>query len=266
MTHYKIILAGDTGTGKTSQFETMPGRRYAHVFDPAAHSTLRLADDQYENFFPEDGDLNLLPQTAIKGGKRLSDGAASPKGPQVYLRWAKRMNELHASGFFNQVDSFMLDSATLLGLHLMERQRWLGDKQGREDERQDHRMAGETMINALWSIFSLPCHVLVTMHTKYVETKVGETKTGAMHNRLTVPGGSQLMLPRFVSACWYTEVVEDRKTGRASYQVMTRAQPRWPHVRTPRAWGHLPLWHNVTIEDWARPQDFGLGRLINDHT
>lgn len=67
----------------------------------------------------------------------------------------------------------MLDSATLLGLALMARQRWLGDKSGREDERQDHRQAGDTMVEALWTIMTLPCHVLVTMHTKYAEVKVG---------------------------------------------------------------------------------------------
>lgn len=261
MTYHRVVLAGDTGTGKTAQFETFPGRRYAHIFDPAAHATVRLAEGEYENFFPAADDLSLYPQTAIKGSKRLSDGGiANPKGPQVYLQWATRFNELLKAGFFNDVDSFMLDSATLLGMHLMERQRWLGDKQGREDERQDHRMAGETMINALWAVFNLPCHVLVTMHTKPVETKIGEVKTGATHNRLTVPGGAQLCLPRFTSALWYTQVVEDRAKG-PRYQALTRPQTRWPHVRTPRGWD-VPLWADLTIEDWSRPQDFGIGRLM----
>lgn len=259
---YRVLLAGDTGTGKTSQFLTMPKPRYAHIFDPAAHTTLGEHDAETTQFFPEGEDLDLMPRTAIKAGKRQRDGKPSAKGPMVYLRWAETFAQELAEGRFNGLGSFMLDSATLMGLHLMERQRWLGDKQGREDERQDHKLAGDTMINALWAVFSLPCHVLVTMHTKYQEVRVGDTKTGELRNRLTVPGGSQLMLPRYTSACWYTSIVEEPKTKKARYVAMTRPQPRWPHVRSPRGWGDLKLYHDLTIEDWDCPERYGIGALI----
>lgn len=261
MTHARILLAGDTGSGKTAQFETMPGPRYAHIFDPAAHSTLSLKPGEYDNFYPLPGDLDLMPHTAIKGGSRRSDTVASKDGPQLYLRWAKRLQQQIDSGFFERIGSFMLDSATLLGLALMARQRWLGDKSGREDERQDHRQAGDTMVEALWTIMTLPCHVLVTMHTKYAEVKVGEQSTGERTNKLTVPGGSQIMLPRLVSACWYTSVIEDKQKG-PRYMAMTRPQPRWPHARSPRHWGALPLWYDLTVEDWSCPQAYGVGALI----
>ena len=237
----------------------MPRPHYVHVFDPAAHSTLRLEPGEFTNFFPQLGDLDLMPRTGIKGA---SQRVAADKGPQVYLKWAETFNRELEAGRFNGVGTFMLDSATMLGMHLMERQRWLGDKAGRQDERQDHKFAGETMINALWAVFSLPCHVLVTMHTKYAEVRVGETKTGELKHRLTVPGASQLVLPRYTSACWYTQVVEDKKTNRARYMALTRPQPRWPHVRSPRGWGELELWHDLTIEDWDHPERYGIGALI----
>ncbi len=245
---YKILLAGDTGSGKTSQFETMPGPRYAHIFDPAAHNSLTLKEGEYDNFFPSPSDLSIMPRKDHAGEKG--------KAPSLYVRWATKFQQQVNSGFFDNVGSFMLDSATLLGLALLSHQRFLGGK----DERRDHLLAGEVMVEALWLVFTLPCHVLVTMHTKHVEEKVGEAKTGRTTNRLTVPGASQLMLPRLTSACLYTSLVESKAGPR--YHILTRPQPKWPSVRTPRGWGELPLWHDVTIEDWKKPEAYGLGKLM----
>lgn len=259
MKPFRVLLAGDTGTGKTTQLLTMPRPWYAHVFDPAAHSSLELEPSEHMDFFPKQGDLDMLPRVGLKSGTKRP---ALGEGPQVYMQWAKTFNAQAEAGHFDKVGTFLLDSATMLGLHLMERQRWLGDKQGREDERQDHKLAGETMINALWAVFSLPCHVLVTMHTKYAEVKVGDTKTGELRNKLTVPGGAQLALPRYTSACWYTSIFEDQKTKKARYMALTRPQPRWPHVRTPRGWGELELYHDLTIKEWDHPERYGIGALI----
>lgn len=257
MRTFKTLLAGDTGTGKTAQFETMPEPRYAHIFDPAALNTLSLRDDQYETFFPSPDDLNLVPTTA-QADKRKP----SKDGPQLYVRWATRFSDQVHSGAFDSVASFMLDSATLMGLAALQRQRWLGDRDGRKDERQDHRFAGAIVTEALWLIASLPCHVLITMHTRPVEEKVGEAKTGRTTNKLTIPGGSQLMLPRLVSACWYTKLLEDRTKG-PRYMAMTRPQAAWPNVRTPRGWD-VELWHDMTIEDWTHPERYGIGKLIKE--
>ena len=247
MKTYKILLAGDTGTGKTMQFETMPGPRYAHIFDPAAHNTLTLEEGEYDNFFPLPSEMSLLP---AKGHQKTD--------ANLYVRWAKHFQRQLNEGFFEKVGSFMLDSATVLGLALLNYQRKITDS---KDERQHHMLAGETMIEALWAVFTLPCHVLVTMHTKPAEVMVGETKTGERTNKLTVPGGAQLMLPRLVSASWYTSLVES-KNGGPRFMAMTRPQPRWPNVRTPRGWGKLELWHDLTIEDMAHPERYGVGALI----
>lgn len=256
---FRILLAGDTGSGKTTQLLTMPRPWYVHIFDPSALNSLDLLPEEFTMFAPEKGDLEMTPRLGLKQGTKRP---ALGNGPQVYMRWVETFNRESAAGRFDQLGTFMLDSATMLGMHLMERQRWMGDKQGREDERQDHKLAGETMINALWNIFSLPCNVIVTMHTKYAEVKVGDTKTGELRNKLTVPGSSQLVLPRFTSACLYTSLVEDSKTKAARYVALTRPQARWPHVRTPRSWGQLDLYHDMTIRDWEHPERYGLGALI----
>lgn len=236
-TRYKVILAGDTGSGKTAQFETYPGRRFADLFDPAADSTLALKECPHEWWLPEAKDLAISRKVKA--------------APGLYTRWATDFNLRLKDGYFEDVDSYMIDSLTLLGHSCLAEELAAGHK----DERMAYRRAGETMTDVMWAIASLPCHVLMTVHTRY-----GEGDEGRGEHRLTVPGGSKLFLPRFVSALWFTSLVETKDRG-PRYHVLTRPQRGWPHVRTPRAWQHLPLYHDVTI-DWTHPRDCGIGGLI----
>lgn len=252
MRWYKFVLAGDTGTGKTAQFRTFPGRKFAQLFDPAALSTLEDGDCEYEEWLPPASGLRLNTAKVIKQGEgtRLDRG----REPTLYNDWATDFNEKLKGKFFDEVDSYMLDSATLLGHHCLERELW--NKWG--DERIAYRHAGETMVNALYALASLPCHVLLTLHTKFAE----DPTTNRTEHRLTLPGGSKLFLPRLVSALWYTSTVE--KEGKTRYLVMTRPQPRWPHVRTPHAFSQLPLYADVTIEEWNAPGRFGIGNMLTE--
>lgn len=242
MTSYKIVLAGDTGTGKTFQFLTLPGRKFAYIFDPAASSTLDLNMIDHELWFPDTSDLAIIPRRGSKGF-----------APSLYTRWAKDFNAKSAAGFFAKYDVILVDSLTLLG------QACLSEELAKNptDERLAHRFAGETMVQAIWGLASLPCHVLLTVHTKYS----ADPETTKKEHRLTIPGGSKLYLPRFVSAMWFTTVVEEK--GKPRYKVLTRPTQGWTHVRTPRAWAALELWHDVTVE--GDPSGSGIGALINGH-
>lgn len=242
MTHYKVILAGDTGTGKTAQFETFPGRRYAMLFDPAASSTLDVSKLDHDMWFPKATDLALLPRRTAKG-----------RTPKLYTSWAADFNEKLKTGFFEKYDSVMLDSLTLLGQACLDEE--LSRIDPGKEERTAYRFAGETMVQVFWALTSLPCHVLMTVHTKF-GGKEGEAK----EHSLTVPGGSKLFMPRFVSALWFTSAIES-KDG-PSFMALTRPQRMWPHVRTPRAWSDLPLYADMTIKDWSNPGAYGIGALI----
>ena len=249
MPHYKFILAGDTGSGKTSQFLTMPKPRFAQLFDPAATST--LGDDEWtEEWFPKTGQLPLRSRSFDKEDR----GANKVPEPQMYNAWAKDLHDKLTHGFFedNKVQTYMLDSLTLLGMHCLQHQRWYG----RADERMDHRRAGEVMVNAVWALCHLPCHVILTVHTKF-----GENDEGRSEHRFTIPGGSKLFVPRFVSGMWFTQIVEADKGPR--WTILTRPQRGFPHVRTPRLLGPLDLHHDVTIEDWEHTENYGIGGLIS---
>lgn len=248
MVHYKFVLAGDTGTGKTSQFRTFPApreRKFAQLFDPAARSTLSDSDGILEDWIPTASEFDLMP----RGGKLKKEGG-------IYSRWAKDFNDKLKKGFFNDIDVYMLDSLTLLD------QACLREELGRApaDERIAYRFAGETIVQAMWAMCSLPCHVLLTLHTRYGDNP----DTAKKEHKLTISGGAKIFLPRLVSALWFTSTVESEAGKDPRFLVTTRPLPRWPHVRTPHAFSHLPLYADMTIEDWNKPSAYGIGKLLGE--
>ena len=259
MTHYKFVLAGDTGTGKTSQFRTFPGpreRKFAQLFDPAARSTLTDDDGILEDWAPLPSELDILPRSKEKKAEKRGG---------LYTRWAKDFNEKVKKNFFKDIDYYMIDSLTLLDQACLREE--LSKEQA--DDRLAYRMAGETIVQAMWAMCSLPCNVLLTLHTKFVQDK----ETSKNEHRLTISGGAKVYLPRLVSALWFTSTVEPEGKAQAirpdiymgpRFLVTTRPLPRWPHVRTPHAFSHLPLHADLTIEDWNEPTRFGLGKLLKE--
>src|SRR3990167_6767223 len=52
LTNHKILMLGDTGSGKTTQFLTLPGKKYMYIFDPNALLSLRGHDVDYDEYMP----------------------------------------------------------------------------------------------------------------------------------------------------------------------------------------------------------------------
>ena len=48
-----FLLLGPTGSGKTSQILTLPGKTFCYLFDPSSLATLKGHDIEYELFLPK---------------------------------------------------------------------------------------------------------------------------------------------------------------------------------------------------------------------
>lgn len=256
MENYKFILVGKVGSGKTAQFATMPKPRFAYLFDPASESTLEGIEFDKEWFLPEINDSGMKIKSIIKGGKSTNDNTGKHE-PLLYNRWVDDFNARLKSGFFNDYKTVMLDSATLLGQACLDRARYVHDALGRDDERVDHRVAGDAMTNSLYHFLSLPCHMIVTVHSK--KAKDGDE----IVEKLTIPGGSQLTAPRLVSCIWYCESKFDRANGITNYSIYTKNDSRHTLVRTARKFADLPPLYDVTIKNWNTPEKYGIGALLN---
>src|SRR3990167_8683448 len=111
----RILLLGDTGSGKTSQITTLPGKRYVYVFDSNALNTLKGHDVDYDEY---------LPTHISSAVASLAKGKADPRSTtssDVYARFEREFDERVGAGFFDQYDWLCFDSATTLLDLIMDR-------------------------------------------------------------------------------------------------------------------------------------------------
>jgi len=249
------LLIGDTGSGKTTLFLTIPGKKFAYLFDPRALATLGGYDIDYEEFYPEGDDLDPYPRSVRKDKSFLSD---NPTGrmpePTLYLRWLEDINKRFDSGFFNDYDAVMIDSGTLLARVGHYRVRWLQEKKKREDERTDYRLSGDMISDALWQFSTLPCHTVVTVHHEMRK----DGTTAKVNNRMTLPGGARMVTPRLNSNIWVC-TCENNK-----YMVQTRPSRENPTVRTSMKFRDMALHHDMTIPDLQNPEKYGIGGILSE--
>lgn len=180
-----FLILGDKGCGKTTLFETCPKPVFIHSFDPGGCSVLKKGIDE--------GDIY------VDAAPEFED----PAKPTAYLHWQKDFQRKLNSGFFDQIGTYGIDSATTMGECLAHQ---IMKKQGHLPPSDasvafDPKTSGMTMPDwgdylRYWSLISrrlgsLPCHTILTGHIeRYSDSNTGEVVRG-MH----LPGQSKERVP-----------------------------------------------------------------------
>src|SRR5258706_6980184 len=104
---HRILNLGDTGSGKTTQLLTFPGKKFAYLFDPNAVLSLRGYDVDYEEFLPDKLNLalhSLAKDKTDKEGKvtKLMGDRPTVHESQLYADWENDFNKRLMEGFFDQ--------------------------------------------------------------------------------------------------------------------------------------------------------------------
>src|SRR5512146_2529549 len=98
----RLLVLGRGGSGKSTQIWTLPGRKFAYLFDPNALLSLRGCDLEYEQFLPDSLELDATLKGFNKGAK--DDKLKSSREPTVYMRWVEDLNRRGDAGFFKEFD------------------------------------------------------------------------------------------------------------------------------------------------------------------
>lgn len=257
----RTLLIGGTGTGKTTQFGTMPGRKFAYVFDPTGITALaRWPEIEIAPFMPTFDELEMGAHSVTKkvGGTltQYRDEPLSPKGPPLYPRWLEDVKRRAREGFFETVDSLLVDSLTLLSVAVLDRVQWHQLRIKSEFAQSDYRIAGNRITNVLRGLTSLPCNLLLTAHTKFAK----DDATAKSWYRVTLPGGAREFVPRFMDNIFVCRVLNQGEKVPPSYNVQTRPDRDYPDVRT--AIDGLKLHEDVTIDFGHEALLQGLGKLL----
>ena len=113
---FLVMVVGRTGSGKTSQIWTLPGKKFAYLFDPNSVRSLKGCPGlDYEEFYPDFMELDATLKGFNKGAKddKLS-GPASKREPTVYNRWVEHINQLVDGGGLEPYQWLCIDSMTFL--------------------------------------------------------------------------------------------------------------------------------------------------------
>jgi len=236
---HRLMLVGPTGSGKTAQIWTLPGKRFAYVFDPNTLPTIRGCDVDYELFLPEVHEVDWSLKGFNKGSK--SDRPKRAPEPTLYKDFTENFNEKYDAGFFSQYDWLILDSVTFLHRSCMDRTLWLNGRYGDVEDISDYRVVGSKLTDVFNSITSLPCHIFATGHLNTYQND----KTKKITTEIYLPGKARNIVPLMMTNVWMTKVEE--QDGEMRYYVRTRPDPRGL-VDIRCCFSNLEIEEDVTLE------------------
>jgi len=260
----RVMAMGKPGSGKTTQFLTLPGRKFAYLFDPNSLQSLQGFDLDYEEFLPEDIKLGLTSlKKELAEKERIKNKRDKHAGSELYRDWEADYEDKLASGFFNQYDSIMFDSFTTLSDMVMDGIMSINGRAGQWPNVDDYGPQMLALTKIIRSLTSMGKNVYVTAHTKMVQDEV----TKKIVNEPLMTGQLKSKLPLLFSELLVFSAAGDTK-GNVNFLVQTRPDR---YNETCRAsLRKCNMFEDVTI-DWdeaekkGSAEGQGLGLLYKDN-
>ena len=249
----KFLLLGPSGSGKTSQILTLPGKTFCYLFDPSSLATLKGHDIDYELFLP-----GRVSTAAVSLSKGKSDPKSEEDASNLYPKWEKDSDEKMKSDFFESYDNICFDSFTTFSDMVMDRILKLNGRAGQFPQQDDWGGQMQTITNVVRTYASMDKIILFTAHEEFKQDK----ESGRMLNIILLTGRLRVKLPLLFSEMLHMECAST--AAKIAYQVQTRPDKMNPAVRC--SIKGLDMFHDVTIDDWTRPHDYGLGKLLKGTT
>lgn len=244
----RYLLLGDTGAGKTTQLLTLPGRKFAYLFDPNAILSLQGHDVEYEEFLPDRLNLSIKSLTKGKGD------TTTRYQNDLYVEWEKDFNHRVETGYFDDFDVIGFDSATTFLDLIMDRVLTINGRAGSWPQQDDY---GPQML-----AFTNVCRTLMSLNKTIVMTGHLEVKKDELVQRIfrqpMMTGRLKTKIPLLFSDIFVCEVENDGR-GNIRHKIQTAPDRLTTSVRT--SFKHLEPFEDVTI-DWNKPvEGQGIGGL-----
>lgn len=269
---YKRILAvGGTGTGKTTQLWTLPGKKFLYQFDPNTMASIKgLADQlkieppdiEFEAFEPDilqlDSTLKGFRKDAKDDNPSMIGRKKADAEPTVYLDFIEDINNKVDDGYFKNFQWLCFDSLTFLNRATMARNLFINDHYGFIEDLADYRVVGSKIAELFTSIASLPINIYMTAHWQSYQ----DEKTKKIETKINAHGQSRTMLPLVFTEIFQT--LREEYKGKTAYTIRTRPDPRGLQDLRTSILGLEEL-EDVTIEDFSRAQEYGIGAILTEH-
>jgi hypothetical protein len=261
----KILVYGKAGSGKTSLFRTLPGRKFLYMFDPAGLNSLSSNDDiTFEEFLVDTVPMSV---NTLKGTKDSSSPSYSAM--ETYSRWENDFQNRLDKNFFNDptveidgvkggFDVIGFDSLTTLTDIVMDRILQLNQRAGKNPELGDYGILTNTLARIVRNAAATNCIIFLTAHEVVQQDKL----LRSVSNEIMVPGQLKVKLPLLFSEIYHCTAELDAK-GQPLYKIATIAEELYPLARCSNVVrdSGLGLIQEVTIKSKDATQ-YGLGPVI----
>lgn len=225
----QILTVGGMGTGKTTLFGSLPGKKFAYLFDPNALDALRKWDIDYKEFIVDDTDIDLSVKTLKHESKQVVIDRSSRKrkpSPMTYVNWEEDFEARMEAGYFNDYDWIMFDSATSFSDMIMDRVQFLNGRLNKHPEQADYT----AQMNVHKNVMRVAASMTGLYCTAHVET-LKDDVTGKIHGKIMMTGKNRFRIPLMFSHIFAT-ILETTKVGEPNYQIQTIPTKENPVVRT----------------------------------
>ena len=263
----KFLVYGKAGSGKTTLFRTLPGRKFLYMFDPAGMNSIQSGDDiYYEQFL-----VDVLPMSVntLKGQKDSASPASISM--ETYVRWENDFQNRLDKGWFTNpaveidgvkggFDAICFDSLTTLTDIVMDRILQLNQRAGKNPELGDYGILTNTLARIIRNAAATNCIVYLTAHEQTTQDKLLRT----VSTEIMVPGQLRTKLPLLFSEIYHAIAGIDSKTGKPTYTIATIADEMFPLARCSQVLrdAGLDYFQNVTINQNQDPTTQGLGTYV----
>ncbi len=252
------MAAGPIRAGKTTQFLTLPGRKFAFIFDPNAADTLRQFSDQedfdVELFLPDNLNFNMQGLDPSKRDRDLPTGE-----PTAYKNFAAFFHsfinnpdfEFHHSNY----DTILFDGLTAFQEITMDRALFINGKTGKWPEIPDWTTFANAGRKILRELTGLQDKIIYApAHMELKDTKLlGITQVLRLQADLkgTIP-------PMFTDIWYYSTDLDDN--GKPIYRIQTHSDQEKRTLGC--SMSELAVFEDVTL-DLNRPLlGQGVGGLL----
>lgn len=249
----RFLMMGGTGSGKTTQFLTLPGKKFLYIFDPNALASIEGYDVDYEEFAADITDVDIAIKTLKGDGPK--DTSSRKISPQTYINWEKHFESKWDSGFFDSYSWIGFDSFTLFLELVMDRILFLNQRTGKQPEQADWAAQVNTVGN-VFRVFSSRKRTGIYC-TAHLDERQDEL-TKRIFFRPMMTGRLRIRVPLLFNNVLVCHADETPKGP--EWYVQTRPDKLYPTVRT--SLKGLEFYQDVTIKDFSKPTEYGLGALL----
>jgi len=258
-TNWSTLLVGPTGSGKTTQLWTIPGKKFAYLFDRNAIKTLEGCPNlTHELWYPERSEFDLHVQSIRKKVGTSGSGSVIRKGkpgnPHMYEDWVEDFNKKYDDGFFNKFDTIVIDGMTALITQMMRELKVIQDKQGREDMRTDYMIAGTVLNNVIGQLLLIDKNVMLMAHTRMIKDDLSKR----IYHEFAMPGSARVVVPPMFDNVLIMHCRSNKDSE--LFVAQTRPDRENPSVRC--AVRGCDMFEDMTVNDFRKPTQFGLGKLL----